>query len=83
MSVDDLLTRIESASGSLVPSKATSERTLEIQDTQESSPGSLSSLSNNQEKYNIIAEDTQLITTICKCGYRRPFCACGFHKFPG
>ncbi|MFW2572113.1 hypothetical protein [Legionella sp. 29fVS95] len=82
MSVLNLLARMESASISLVPSKATSEGTLEIQEKQVSSLGSLSSPNNNQEESNFVAEDIQL-TTICKCGYRRPFCACGFYKFSG
>jgi len=82
MSVRNLLARMESTSSSLVLSKATCGGTVEIQEKQESSPGSLSSLSNNQEKYNFVAENIQL-TTVCKCGYRRPFCACGLYNFPG
>ena len=78
MSVRDLLDRI-SASGSLVPSKATYEGTLEMQERQASSPGSLGSLNNDQEQF---AENIEL-TAVCKCGYRSPFCSCGFYTFPG
>ena len=81
MSVRDLLDRI-SASGSLVPSKAACEGTLEMQERQESSLGSPGSLSNPQEKHNFVVENIQL-TTVCECGYRRPFCTCGLYKFPG
>ncbi|KTC81711.1 hypothetical protein [Legionella brunensis] len=81
MSVLNLLARVESTSSSLVPSKATSEGTMEIKEKQASSPGSLGSPNENQEKYNFVVEDIQL-TTVCKCGYRRPFCTCGFYKFP-
>ena len=82
MSVLDLLARMKSASSSLVLSKATCKGTVETQEKQEGSPGSLSSPSNNQEQYNHVAKDIQL-TTVCKCGYRRPFCSCGSYKFPG
>lgn len=58
MSVRDLLDRI-SASGSLVPSKATYEGTLEMQERQASSPGSLGSLNNHQKQF---AENIELTT---------------------
>ena len=82
MSVLNLLARMESASISLVPSKATSEGTLEMQVEQGGSPCSLSSLDNNQEEYSFVAGNIQF-TMVCKCGYRRPFCSCGFYKFSG
>lgn len=81
MSIHDLLARMESTSSSLVPSKAPYERTANNMKDQDGSPESLGSLKNNQTKYHLVA-DAQLIT-ICKCGYRPPFCACGFYKFPG
>lgn len=82
MSVLNLLARMESASGSLVLSKATCGGTVETQEIQEGSFSSPGYPSDNQEKYNFVSDDIQL-TIICKCGYRRPFCACGFYKFPG
>lgn len=80
MSVVNLLASMELISSSSVLSKATPEGTLEIQMEQASSPGSLSSPHNIQE-YSFVSKDIPL-TTICKCGYRRPFCACVYYNFP-
>ncbi|KTD00846.1 hypothetical protein [Fluoribacter gormanii] len=82
MSVLNLLASMELISSSPVPPKATPEVTLEMQVEQESSPDSLSSIDNNQEEYSFVAGDTQS-TIVCKCGYRQPFCSCGFYKFSG
>lgn len=70
---------MEFISSSPVPPKATPEVTLEMQVEQASSPGSLD---NNQEEYSFVTGDIQS-TMVCKCGYRRPFCSCGFYKFSG
>ena len=82
MSVRNLLASMELVSSYPVPLKAIVKGTLEIQDEQASSPGSLSSLDNIQKEFNCAVEEVQL-PTVCKCGYRQPFCACGFYKFPG
>lgn len=80
MSVLNLLASMVLVSNSPVPPKETPEVTLEMQVEQASSPGSLSSPDNNHEEYSFVAVDIQS-TMVCKCGYRRPFCSCGFYKF--
>lgn len=81
MTVLDLLARMESTSGSLVLPKKAYEGTVETQSIQEGSPGSLSYPCNNPEKHELAVIDQ--LNTVCKCGYRRPFCACGFYQFSG
>lgn len=30
-----------------------------------------------------IEQENKQMKTLCECGYRPPFCSCGFYKFPG
>lgn len=83
MSIHDLLARIDSAtSSSLVAHRTHCEGTAKTQEAQGGSPSSSGYLKDNQPKYNSVVKDVQIIKTICKCGYRPPFCACGFYTFP-
>ena len=75
----NLFASIELISNSSVPSRTCLEGTLEIQENQVSSPGSLSSPYNNQEDCNFIARDIQL-ALFCKCEYWLPF-STSFLKF--
>lgn len=78
---------MESLTGSSVPPSISSERTATAQGNQEDSLGSLCSLQKNyiSTEGNIISANTepQLIKVVCECGYRPPFCACGYYKFRG
>lgn len=59
-----------------VPSTLVEERTEKPIINQYGFLSSPSSLRKNNTK-------AEVIKAMCDCGYRRPFCACGFYKFPG
>lgn len=38
---------------------------------------------NYQQLNQLKKPESNILKTICKCGYRPPFCSCGFWKFQG
>ena len=89
MGLRSLLARMESSASSLVPLQSSVGGTATDKADKGGSPCPLSSLKKNQTEYNTVEEGvinidptSTIIKTICECGYRPPFCACGYYKFP-
>ena len=88
MGVRELLDCLESKPVPFVPSEPTCQGTATSQYYQRGSLCSLSSpeISNPQANGGPDLKKSRninAIKTLYECGYRPPFCACGFYKFPG
>ncbi|PJE05940.1 MAG: hypothetical protein CK430_15150 [Legionella sp.] len=85
MGLRELLDHLESMPVPSVPSESSSQGTAKTQYYQGGSlcsPGSLQIFTDQAESDLEKTTNINVIKNLCECGYRPPFCTCGFYKFP-
>lgn len=86
MGLRELLDHLESMPVPLVPSESSCQGTATTQYYQGGSlcsPGSPQIFTGQADSDLKKTTSINVIKNLCECGYRPPFCACGFYKFPG